>query len=232
MLKLLNRGLLVLAAAGAAMGANPAFAHSRELDVRAVKQQTPSWCWAASASMALKFLGFPDINEASNYQCGVVAATFPECEDDCTRCNLALDQMPSFVEVLQRYRDRARQNSSSRLQASLRPKYVAYPEFARIKRSIDHSYPVIGGISLGQGPSDPALAQHAVLITGYDDDHRGTGEPWVVVIDPYPYERGESPWANAGYRTRSSSGKLLVPWRFIRERMNLTSAVFLEDPSA
>jgi hypothetical protein len=230
-LGLLNRGVLALVAAGAATGAAPATGHSRELNVGLVKQETPSWCWAASASMALKFLGFPDINEVKNYQCGVVAATFPECEDDCSRCNVALDQMPSFVELLRRYRDRASLEHPNRLQASLRPNYVAYPEFARIKRSINRSYPVIGGISLGQGPADPALAQHAILITGYDDDHRGTGEPWVVVMDPYPYERGESPWANAGFRARKSSGRLVVPWRFIRERMNLTSAVFLEDRS-
>ena len=229
---LLNRCVLALVAAGTAMGTEPAVGHSRELNVRLIKQETPSWCWAASASMALKFLGFPDINEASNYQCGVVAATFPECEDDCSRCDVALDQMPSFVELLQRYRHRASLDQPDRLQASLRPNYVAYPEFARIKRSIDRFYPVIGGISMGQGPTDPALAQHAILITGYDDNHRGTGEPWVVVMDPYPYERGESPWARAGYRARPSSGKLVVPWRFIRERMNLTSAVFLNDRSA
>lgn len=231
-MKLLNRWVLALVAAGTAIGAEPAAGRSRELNIRLIKQETPSWCWAASASMALKFLGFPDINEVSNYQCGVVAATFPECEDDCTRCNVALDRMPSFVELLQRYRERASLDHPSRLQASLRPNYVAYPEFARIKRSIDRSYPVIAGISLGKGPADPALAQHAILIMGYDDHHGGTGEPWVVVMDPYPYERGDSPWANAGYRASASSGKLMVPWRFIRERMNLTSAVFLEDRTA
>jgi hypothetical protein len=36
---------------------------------------------AASASMALELLDFPDINPGKNYQCGVVAATFPRCDD-------------------------------------------------------------------------------------------------------------------------------------------------------
>jgi hypothetical protein len=221
----LRRAILLLAAALSASAAAPASAHRHDLKVRFMAQQTPSWCWAASASMALKFLGFPDINEVSNYQCGVVAATFPECEDDCTKCNVALDRMPSFVTLLERYRDLTKGRPIG-VGAPFRPNYVAYPEFASIKQSIDLSYPVIGGISVGQPPADPALSQHAILITGYDDDHLGTGEPWVVILDPYPYSPGESPWLSAGYR--SSAGRLTVPWRFVRDRMNLTSAVFLE----
>lgn len=194
-------------------------------------QQSPVWCWAASASMALKYLGFPDINEVKNYQCGVVAAAFPECEDDCTQCDVALDKMPSFVTLLQRYRERTNGRPIG-VQASFRPNYVAYPEFAEIKRSIDLSYPVIGGISLGTKPNDPALSQHAILITGYDDNHLGTGVPWVAILDPYPYARGESPWARAGYRASRYARTLMVPWSFVRDRMNLTSAVFLEDRRA
>lgn len=177
--------------------------------------------------MALKFLGFPDINPVKNYQCGVVAAAFPECEDDCTQCEVALDKMPSFVTLLNRYRRRTAHGYPTVPRKSFSPKYVAYPDFARVKQSIDRSYPVIGGISLDAGPTDPDYAQHAVLITGYDDDHLGSGEPWVVVLDPYPYEAGASPWAKAGYHPRRRGGKLLVPWSFVRDRMNLRSAVFL-----
>ena len=228
---MLRRSLL-LAAAFAASAADPAYARSDELRIGLIHQQTPSWCWAASASMALKFLGFPDINEVRNYQCGVVAAAFPYCEYDCTRCDRALDRMPTFVELLERYRNRTQHGRLTGLRASFRPNYVAYPEFERIKRSIDRSYPVIGGVSLGKGPKNPADAQHAILITGYDDNHLGSGEPWVTILDPYPYKKGESPWLKRGVSARRISGKLLVPWRVARERMNLTSAVFLEQRSA
>ena len=68
--------------------------------------------------MALKFLGFPDINEVRNYQCGVVAATFPYCEDDCTRCDRALDRMSTFVELLERYRDRTQHGRATGLRAA------------------------------------------------------------------------------------------------------------------
>jgi len=145
------RRSLLLATAIAVGAADPAFARSHELKIGLIHQQTPSWCWAASASMALKFLGFPDINEVRNYQCGVVAATFPYCEYDCTKCDRALDRMPTFVELLERYRDRAQHGRATGLRAAFRPNYVAYPEFDRIKRSIDRSYPVIGGVSLNGG---------------------------------------------------------------------------------
>jgi len=71
-----------------------------------------------------------------------------------------------------------------------------------------------------------------VLITGYDDDYHGTGEEWVIIRDPYPYERGASPYAAAGYAFDAASGKARLPWRVLRDRMNLTSAVFLEKRSA
>jgi hypothetical protein len=222
-----RRGLLLLAAASVSSGIHPAYAHRTELQAELVVQQKPSWCWAATASMALKFLGFPDINPARNYQCGVVAAAFPNCEDDCTKCDMTLEGMPSFVNLLERYRDRTRHASTS-----FQPYYLPNPDFRRIKQSIDLHYPVIVGVSADEKPTDPALAEHAVLITGYDDDHLGTGEPWVVVLDPYPYRRGENPWANAGFAAARARGPVLVPWSFMQERMNLSSAVFLQKATA
>ena len=70
-----------------------------------------------------------------------------------------------------------------------------------------------------------------MLITGCDENHAGTGQDWVVVRDPYPYERGHSPYAEAGYRFDAASGTVLLPWRALRERLNRTSVVFLEKRS-
>ena len=203
-----------------------------ELKIPVITQQTPVWCWAATASMALKVLGFPDLNPAQNYQCGVVAAAFEDCQDDCTKCVTSLGSMASLVGVLERYRDLAVEDGLVQWSDRFSPNYAAYPLLPRIKRSLDLSFPVIAGISPDRKPDDPAKSEHSVLITGYDDDYHGTGEQWVVVRDPYPYQPGASPYTNAGYAYDASSGKAELPWRILRDRMNLTSAVFLERQSA
>jgi hypothetical protein len=227
-----RRRLLLLAAACAASGALPAYGQRTELKTDLIVQQTPSWCWAAAASMALNMLGFPDINPAKNYQCGVVAAAFPNCDDDCTKCETTLDNMAKFVGVLDRYRDLAQRGHPTALQAAFKPNFTLYPSFVRIKRSLDHSYPVIAGVSFDGAPADPAVPEHALLITGYEENYLGTGEVWMIVRDPFPYEAGADPYSMFGYPYRRSTGKATVPWRTLRDRMNLTSAVFLEKLSA
>lgn len=224
--------LLLLAAWDASIGVQPAHAQQTELKTEFISQQTPSWCWAAAAGMALKFLKFADINPVRNYQCGVVAAAFPNCDDDCTRCDTSLGTMTGFVEVLNRYRALALHGKPVGLQRAFDPNYVAYPTYLHVRSSLNMSYPVIGGISADRKPLDPAEPQHAVLITGYDDDYQASGEAWVVLRDPYPYASGKNPWLNSGYPYRQDTGRAIVPWRVLRDRMNLSSAVFLERQTA
>ena len=80
----MRRVIVLLAVVSASFLPAPASGRT-ELRLKIVTQQTPTWCWAATASMALDLLGFPDINPAKNYQCGVVAAAFTKCADDCTK---------------------------------------------------------------------------------------------------------------------------------------------------
>ena len=220
----MRRAILLLAAASASLPAQPTLAQRTELQTRLITQQTEVWCWAATAGMALQLLGFADIDPASNYQCGVVAAAFPECRDDCTQCASALPLMTGFVPLLRRYGDLASHREPHLL---LSPNYSSDPQWGRITRSLDLSYPVIAGISPDGMPNDPAAAEHSVLITGYDDDYRGSGERWVVVRDPYPYAYGESPYASVGYAYDAATGKAQLPWSVLRDQLNLTSAVFL-----
>jgi len=196
-----------------------------------VTQQTPVWCWAATASMALEMLGFPDIDPSKNYQCGVVVAAFPGCEADCTECVTRLGPLSELVGVLDRYKSLA-DKTDWQSDVMFRPNYAAHPRWDRIKQSLDLSYPVIAGISPDRAPEFPGRAQHVILITGYDDNHLGTGEDWVTVKDPYPYAPGKSPYVSAGYRFRSASGQAQLPWRILQEKLNLSSAVFLEEQSA
>jgi Peptidase_C39 like family len=211
--------------------AYPAHADRTELKMHVVTQQTPVWCWAATASMALQQLGFADINPGRNYQCGVVAAAFPVCDDDCTKCVTSLKSMEKFVRLLDRYRDLSREAAPGPSKL-FSPNYVANPRWNRIKHSLDLSFPVIAGISPDGRPADPGESQHTVLITGYDDDYRGTGEDWVIIRDPYPYEGAGNPYSDMGYRFDTASGRAQLPWRVLRDRLNLTSAVFLEKRSA
>jgi hypothetical protein len=226
------RRILLLLAAASITIACPAEAQRKELKTNAITQQTPVWCWAAASSMALELLGFPNINPAKNYHCGVVAAAFPECDDDCTKCITSLESMDRIVEVLNRYKNLSLELDSAEREHGLTPSYVPHPSWSWIEHSIDLSYPVIAGISPDGKPDDDALAQHAVLITGYDNNHRGTGEAWVTIRDPYPYARGESPYTRAGYSYDAARRKARLPWRVLRDRLNLTSAVFLESKTA
>ena len=227
----MGKPLLLLAAASANFLISPAHAERKELKVPAITQQTPVWCWAATSSMALELLGFRNINPAKNYQCGVVAAAFPDCDDDCTKCVTSLGSMDRLVDVIERYRDLSLWHSRASWRI-LRPRYVPYPALASIERSINRHYPVIVGVSPDGKPDDPAQAEHTVLITGYDDNYRGTGEAWVTLRDPYPYSAGQSPYTRAGYSYAPATRKARLPWRVLRDRLNLTSAVFLQRESA
>lgn len=220
----MRRVLLLLAAMSASLFTEPAFAQRIELKTRLITQQTDVWCWAATAGMALELLGFADIDPGRNYQCGVVAAAFPECRNDCTQCDSWLPLMTGFLPLLVRYDLVAGQGEPHMV---LSPVYSSDPQWGRITRSLDLSYPVIAGISPDEMPDDPAAAEHSVLITGYDDDYRGTGQQWVVVKDPYPYDDGDNPYASVGYAYDAATGKAQLPWSVLRDRLNLTSAVFL-----
>ena len=228
----MRRFVPLTALASACLFVQPAQAQRTELKMPLVTQQTPVWCWAATASMALNLLGYPDINPAHNYQCGVVAAAFPDCADDCTKCVTRLGPIANLVGVLDRYKALAVKQQNGPAGASISPDYVAYPQWDRITRSLKLSYPVIGGISPDGAPDNAADSEHTVLITGFDDNFHGTGEKWVVLRDPYPYAAGKSPYAAAGYSYDVATGTAQLPWRVLLHRMNLTSAIFLEKRSA
>jgi hypothetical protein len=140
--------------------------------------------------------------------------------------------LSDLVGVLDRYKVLSDERSGKQLNELFSPNYVSYPQWTRVKESLDLSYPVIAGISPDGAPANPSRAQHVVLITGYDDNHRGTGEDWVILRDTYPYAGNDNPYVKAGYRFQASTGKVQLPWRVLRDRLNLTSAVFLEEQSA
>jgi hypothetical protein len=226
---LIMRGIISFAAAIAALlGATPAFSAKVELPVPVSYQQTQVWCWAATASMALQFYGYPNVNPAGNYQCGIVGVALPECTADCRQCIRPIGPLPNMVTVIRRYQAYVRQNYGSRFPA-LQPRYQAYPTFEQLKAAVNATAPVIVGISPSGPPANPAFTQHAVLVTGYDEFVNASGQRVRVVIlnDPLIYPPGQNPHVLAGGVVSQQSGKVMILWEHLRDRLNLTSAVFL-----
>jgi hypothetical protein len=209
------------------LGAVPAAARV-ELPVPVVYQQTQVWCWAATATMALQYSGFPNVNPGANYQCGVVGVALPECKADCRLCIQPIGPLPNMVTVLRRYHAYVRQNYGPNVPV-LQPRYQAHPTFDQLKASINAGRPVIVGISPAGPPPNPALTQHAVLVTGYDEAVDGNGQRvrLVVLNDPLIYPQGQNPHVWAGGAVSPQSGKVTIRWEDLRNGLNLTSAVFL-----
>jgi len=57
--------------------------------------------------MLLRHLGYPGINPARNYQCGIVGSLGGECWYNCSlpRCITGIGTLSAFAGVLERYPD-------------------------------------------------------------------------------------------------------------------------------
>jgi hypothetical protein len=77
-------GSLFVALLGAALFsvAKPA---PSDLDISPTFQQTPVWCWAASAEMVLTYYDIPDLNPVGDFQCAIAALVSPACVNNCAK---------------------------------------------------------------------------------------------------------------------------------------------------
>lgn len=148
-------------------------------------QQTPVWCWAASAEMVFRYYGLPNLNPSGNYQCGIVGAWFNNtaCFFDCGLCRVGIGPMSNQHELIVGYGQFARAFGvqSRVLSASLIFRALTAAE---IKAEIDDGRPVVIGLSPGQAFALPNLSQHIAVLIGYDFT---AGEPRVIVNDPFPF---------------------------------------------
>ena len=73
--------------------------------------------------------------------------------------------------------------------------------------------------------------EHAILISGYDELTNNAGQRVRLVIlnDPLVYSPGQGPYHPAGGYVVQPSGKVVIPWENLRNRLNLTSAIFLSS---
>jgi hypothetical protein len=157
---------------------------ARSLSIAPIAQQTPVWCWAASAEMVFRHYGLPSINPFDNYQCGIVAAYFQgACLYDCSLCVAPIATLTELQRVVNGYGVVARQSGRAS------PVLVSDAIFralsmVEVVAEIDAGRPIIAGISAGGFPY-PNVSQHAVVVVGYDAS--GT-QPMLLVNDPFPYD--------------------------------------------
>ncbi len=194
-----------------------------QLPVRVVSQETPVWCWAASSEMVLNYLGYPNANPAGDFQCGIVAVTFPECDLNCFQCIAPIGPLPNGVDVLKNYINYS--NRQGFYRDDIRPRYVANPTFGEIRDAIDRGYPIIAGISPQGPPSNPAFTAHAVVITGYID--RGYSDRAVIVNDPLIFQYGYANPYDVPGSAVADNGKAVVGWNVFLNGLNFTAAILM-----
>lgn len=186
---------------------------SATLNLTPIAQQTEVWCWAAAAEMVFRYYGLPNVNSASNYQCGVVAAyayilagTAHQCFYNCSLCIEPISTLTELKRVVDLYGQVA-------LQAGFQSRVLKSRAFfgpltlPQLARELDEGRPIIAGISFN-GLRLPNISQHAVVIVGYDA--RGP-EPILFVNDPFPYTLivppAQNPYLIVG-------GTLVAPGRY------------------
>lgn len=143
------------------------------------------WCWAATASMIFQYYRLPNINPGGDFQCGIVAVTFPaQCAFDCRLCLTGIGTMDRMQFVINNYGAQIGLQygvSSRNLTSSITFNSLT---FEQVAAEIDAGRPVVAGISPG-GFSLPNLSEHVALIVGYETN--GSVPPRLVVNDPYPF---------------------------------------------
>jgi hypothetical protein len=158
---------------------------SKQLPISPVYQQTPEWCWAATAQMVFAYDGLPDLNGSGNYQCGIVAAAFGPnsvCWTNCGACVTGIGSMSNMQNLVNGYGVLAVQLGipSPVLSSSLLFSYLSYQQ---VKTEILGSRPIVIGIS-PTGFSLPNISEHVALIVGFDES---SGTPSLIINDPYPF---------------------------------------------
>jgi hypothetical protein len=162
--------------------ANPASA--KILPISPVAQQTPVWCWAATAEMVFRHFNLPALN--TDYQCGIVAAYGgPQslCFSNCYNCISPIGGMAQMHTLINGYGIAANQYGFPSRVLSGRLLFNALT-MQQVVTEIDAGRPIIAGISPG-GFAYPNFSQHVVLVVGYDIN--GALPPRVIVNDPFPY---------------------------------------------
>lgn len=184
------------------------------LGIAPTLQQTPVWCWAASAEMVFKYYGLPNINPGGNYQCGLIAAWFAgtPCAVDCSLCVVPVGVMSNMQQVINGY---GLYVQSIGYQSRVLSSALVFRPLSRteLAAEISSGRPVIVGINTGGGFALPNASQHIAVVVGYDFT---AGKQSVIVNDPFPfqyppYNNYPNPYTAAG-GSQIGTGRYSVPY--------------------
>jgi hypothetical protein len=202
-------------------------ASDRILDILPVSQITPTSCWLATGEMIFRYYHIPA--NAPNYQCGElrfqnarrVAPGGPmafngPCWLNCGPCaGISAGSVQGLVNMIVQYSAgmsivTGKNFSLQQPQVSLTP----LDEYDVVSE-IDAGRPIIAGISPGAAMMPPGIAEHAVLIVGYQNDGS-----LLVVNDPFPYQSAgmTPPYVQFG-------GHQLIPGRFSIPYSSMTGPI-------
>ena len=205
---------------------------SGQLRVPPVFQETPVWCWAASAEMVFRYYGLPNLNRAGDYQCGIVAVVFgPQsvCWYDCTRCLTGSGTVSNLQTVINEYGVAANQlGVPSRVLTST----LVFGPLRRdvLAAEISAGRPVVAGIS-PSGFALPNLSEHFAVIAGFDFTG---GRTDVLVDDPFPYNLPEfsgrpNPYLAAGGQAVGPAS-YVIPYARLTAALNWGNTIYRIQP--
>jgi hypothetical protein len=162
--------------------------------------------------MIFQYYGVPAINNGS-YQCGImgtIAGPSSICFYNCALCAFGAGSTQQAALVLQQY--------PAILQQYFFPPTVKVPQLtatvltrqlsmAEVQQQIDAGHPVALGITVG-GPFT-GIPGHEVVLVGYVIT--ATGQSFVVIDDPFPYDTVVGPSQNPYYQL---GGTALQPGQY------------------
>ena len=202
-------------------------AEDNRLNIRPISQQTLAWCWAAVGEMVLKHYRFPNLNQAGNYQCGIVGSLGGICGANCGACVTGIGSTYRMSNVIANY-----QHLSDIYRGNHRGRRFGVSPTGRLSPSdiideIDEGDPVVAGISpSGMGAFyPPSMSEHVTLIIGYRESRRGFQ---VLVNDPMPYARiGYDPYLALGAR-RTRAGQYWVDYGTLVHRLAYKDSIYFD----
>ena len=207
-------------------------------------QSTPEWCWLATGEMIFRYYNIPANYSPlypGNYQCGIVRfqganlkpANIPPgtpkafmpgvCWWNCGLCaSVPAGPVEGIRKMLVEYPWAMRELSGD---ASLRifrePQMAGPVSPATIKAEIDARRPLVAGISPDTPLLPPGLAQHAVLIVGYEQS--GT---LSFRNDPFPYQAwGNTHWPRESHALEPA-GQFEIGHAELKNYLNWNTTVY------
>lgn len=172
----------------------PTATQAKELNIHPVLQASSQWCFAAAGEMILKHLGYPNLNPAGHWQCGIVAAQGGICMANCAACLNSGGTIHQIAKILISYASLA-QGMTGYFNPSDNIRIFGILSADEIEQQIDNDGPIMAGITPTGVPYPPGwgVSAHAVVIIGYE----GSGSNFRVIVND-PWAPNQNLYLSAG----------------------------------